>query len=264
MATAPRPGPGRLVSGAERAARAIRALYGDDLVAAAGVLHVAAAWASPGRALVNMRITDGTPSSDTDAFALAVARARADAIVTTGRILREETGLRFTSPRDEAWGLGAWRRTRLGREQAPWIVVLTRGPGLEVDHPALIGHRTLVLTSHAAARAGRPSSGGAAVEWIGREAPGLLDALAYLRGVHGLATVLVEAGPSTSAALYEAPGHVDELMLSICHVAALPPGVKGEPFLDEAARGRAGLVEVARTDRDEASGRWTFTRWRRG
>lgn len=252
-------------SSAAATAAAIRALYGEDLADAGGVLHVAAVWAGPGGRLFNMRIVDDTPASDTDAFALALARARVEAIVTTGRILREEPGLRFDASADA--GLLAWRRARLGLDGPPAVLVLTRDAGLDTRHPALVGHRTWVMTSHemvaARARRMRAAEEPERIEWVGRGAPGLLDALSFLRDAHGLTRVLVEAGPSTSGALYDAPGRVDELLLSICRVASLPEGVRGDPFpTAEALRG-AGLVEVSRVERAEASGPWTFTRWRR-
>jgi riboflavin biosynthesis pyrimidine reductase len=244
-------------------AAAIRALYGDDLVDAGGVLHVAAVWAGPGGRLFNMRIGERTPASRTDAFALAVARARAEAILTTGRILREEPGLRFDAHADA--GLRAWRRTRLGLDAPPIVVVLTREASFDMRHPALVGQTTWIVTGHAVAAAGARRTGAAdrpRLAWVGRDAPGLLDALSLLRE-RGLSRVLVEAGPSTSGALYETPGRVDELLLSICRAPLLPEGVRGASFPSAEALRAAGLVEVARAERTEESGPWVFTRWRR-
>ena len=67
----------------------LEALYGvRELPRAAGVLHVAAVWAERPDRLTVLEITAQTPKSDDDAFALSLARARADAVLTTGAILR--------------------------------------------------------------------------------------------------------------------------------------------------------------------------------
>ncbi len=245
----------------ERVARTVRQLYGEELPRSAGVVHVAAVWESPAGAFHNMRIVADTPESPTDAWVLALARARADAIVTTGKILREEPSLRFELAAGPDASLSDWRGERLGRATPPWVVVLTGGGELDPAHPALRGERVLVLTGRERAAEVAARLADLSAEVIGRERPGLLDALALLRGERGLATAVVEAGPSTASVLYEAPGRVDELLLSVCRAPELAGGVRGDPFPSRAMLERAGLGRVSRRDRDEPSGPWSFERF---
>ena len=71
--------------------RRVAALYGEvDWRGARGVLQVAAV---ADRAWVAIAIGPAAPSSATDRFVLGFARARSDAIVTTGAILRAEPDL---------------------------------------------------------------------------------------------------------------------------------------------------------------------------
>lgn len=247
---------------ADRAARRIRALYGDDLLEPASVLHVAAAWQSPDGVLFNMRIGPSTPHSPTDGFALALARARARSIVTTGRILRDEPQFALADDSPGHRDLAAWRRERLGIEEAPLLVVLSRGRALDLAHPAFTRNRAVVMTGVEAAEALSTRARAHPVEVIPRESPGLLDALDVLRARQGT-PILVEAGPSTNAVLYDAPGRVEERLLSICHVDVLPDPVRGARLPDAEAVERIGLALVSRVERDEPSGRWTFLRhWR--
>jgi riboflavin biosynthesis pyrimidine reductase len=238
----------------------VRALYGEGLAGETGVLHVASAWRAPGGELCVLRAGPAAPRSATDAFALSLARARADAIVTTGKILREEPGLSHALPE----ALAAWRREVLGKAAPPRSVVLTSGRQLPLGHPLLRGPvRALVFTSRAAAAdlAAAPRSSG--LEVVGVARPGLRELLAWLARERGCTSAAVEAGPTTALALYEEPLAVDELMLSLFL----------EPELSEAARGPR-LLRLARleallapasppAEAREQSGRWLFTRYRR-
>ncbi|MCH2186088.1 hypothetical protein MK280_09475, partial [Myxococcota bacterium] len=94
-----------------------------------------------------------------------------------------------------------------------------------------------------------------------RAAPALTDAIAYLRTEMGCETVLIEAGPSTSSALYQTDQNVDELMLSVYREDRVPPGVQGRPFPSFSSLLSAGLREVSRRTVEEASGLWSFHRW---
>ena len=74
--------------------------------------------------------------------------------------------------------------------------------------------------------------------------------------------VSIEAGGTTTASLYAAPGAVDEVMLSTYLGRALPESVIGPPFegarhLDDDFR------RVSSRDVEEASGAWRFARYRR-
>lgn len=239
----------------ERAAREIEALYSDELPRRAGVVHVASVWSAPDGARFNMRIGPETPKSPTDAFVLSLARARADAIVTTGRILREEPLLGSADFARDRFGLEAWRRDAMGRVGPPLVVVLSRGVGIDLGHPVFAAGPTLIWTGEAAAADLAPQAEGRGIEVIGRAAPGLLDAIHHLRADRGLESVVVEAGPSTSAVLYEKPGDIDELMLSQCHAATLPDGVRGRRFPRSDTLERVNLCEQSRVTREEPSGR---------
>jgi hypothetical protein len=54
---------------------------------------------------------------------------------------------------------------------------------------------------------------------------------------------------------------VDELMLSICRVSTLPPGVRGGELFELAAPGRL-LGQRSECTREEESGTWSFLRFR--
>ncbi|MEZ4464717.1 MAG: hypothetical protein R3F43_09505 [bacterium] len=67
----------------------LAALFGDPaLLARPGISQVVAAWQRPGRRPARPAHQRQHAPSPTDAFVLALSRARADAIITTGRILR--------------------------------------------------------------------------------------------------------------------------------------------------------------------------------
>ena len=215
-------------------AQRIREIYGDDLLEPAGVVHVTSAWSDPDGRLFALRIGPDTPRSATDFFALEVARARADAIVTTGQILRDEPGL-TNALRDPE--LVAWRRERLGKPGPPLTLVLSRGADLDRSHP-------LFATSEVSVRNAS-----------------LRDSLGWLRDERGITSVAIESGPSTIRALYEQPLGVDELMLSICRRPVLPERVRGGELFDLSALDRL-FDQRSECTREEESGAWSFLRFR--
>ena len=236
-------------------AEAARFLYGEVPGPLGGVLHVAAT--GPGMEV--LRIRPETPVSAWDRFALSFARARAQAIVLTGKILREEPELRcaLRGPGLLPEGLARWRRAA-GLPDPPLLLVLSRGRGLDRSHPAFRSWaRPVIFTGREAAAAMSPPAG---VAVVGVGEPSLPAALRWLadRGCPGIS---VEAGPSTAGALYEV-GLVDELMLTIYEGAidpalragALPAPARLEVLLPRSSPGRR--VE-------EPSGTWRFIRrWR--
>ena len=119
-------------------------IYGSEL-RNTGVVHVTAVWQRAGGYLVTLRSGSSTgddpPRIVHDAFALGIARARADAILTTGEILRREPDLRHGLPGPGALplGLAEWRRTVLGKTTPPILWVMTRSGDLDFAHPAF-GH----------------------------------------------------------------------------------------------------------------------------
>lgn len=249
----------------EHVVRRLVSLLGEDPGPDEGVLHVASAWRRPSSGLTVLRIGDSTPRSRSDTFLLAAMRARADAVLTTGAILRAEpqTTLELPGPAETVRALAAWRREVLGRRCPPIGMVLTRGRELDLGHPFFDGPgRRMVLTGKSQAFVLRRSAP-RRVKVVGDPAPDVRRAVDLLQRGEGARTVLVEAGPSAATALYASPAVVDELVLALWEGRQLPPGVAGGelPRLDRLvalfAR-RSPPVSV-----DEASGRWTFQRFRR-
>jgi len=251
---------GESAARAERCGERIRALYGEELREAPPVLQAMAVWADGTGRLFTLRIGSASPESASDRFVLGIARARVDAIVTTGRILRDEPGVRhdFGDP-----DLGAWRALRCGRPAPPVSVVLTRRPDLDLAHPLFGAARGIVVTDEAAAGALRARAPGH-VEVVALPRTGLRDVVRWLRETRGFESVSVEAGPASSLALYREPVVVDELMLSVFQAPSLAEAARGGAFLDVADVDRLFPMGGARRSectREEASGPWSFCRF---
>ena len=214
-------------------ARRIQEIYSSRLLEPAGVLHAMSAWRSPEGRLFILRVGPETPRSATDAFALGLTRARVDAIVTTGQILRDEPAL-TSDLRDPR--LVAWRRERLGKARPPLVVVLSRGQGLDRSHP-LFGAAEVCVRS-----------------------AGLRDSLAWLRTERGITSVAVEAGWSTTREVYDPPLAIDELLLSICRSSELAPGIQGGELSSLEVFGRL-FGQRSEHDFNEESGPWSFLRF---
>jgi len=242
----------------------------DALPRARGVVHVVAVWRPDTwpaeRPAVVMRIVPSTPRSDADAFVLALARARADAILTSGSNLRAEPDLvHRPDPGDAAADLLArYRREALGKRVAPRSAVLTRGvPGrLDLRHP-LLDAGSLLVVPRAAARALEPEAARRGLEILALDVAGPREAVAALTRERGLRDLTVELGPSASRPLYESPPRVDELWLSTWLEATLPDEVRGEPFALPAGLHSIFGEACTRVERREPSGRWRFERFRR-
>lgn len=224
----------------------------------AGVVHVVSTWFD-GESHRVIRITPRSPKSETDAFVLNLARARADAIITTGRILRDEPDLEYALPPAWAGSLTAWRRDVLGRVSPPRVVVLTAGRGIDPDHPTFHGWAApVVVTAPDAARALRrdlPSH----VHVIGLASTSVRDVISWCRA-EGARTISIEAGPSTARALYADPVSVDELSWSQFCAPDLPHDMRGGVAFsrspDEGPLHRTAPPVVL----EEISGRWRFSR----
>lgn len=220
---------------------AIQRLYGDAALLEVPleipcVFHVVALWQPPpGSSLARdlgpdrrvMHIRPTPPHSDTDTFVLGLARARAEAIITTGRILREEPNVRFEPQGPWAGALHAWRRAQ-GLTTPPRIIVLSRTP--LPPHPGLDPSAEHFPTD-------------------------LLPAIKTLQD-QGVRRICVEAGPSTARALYGPGSPLTQLMLSTCHAPSLAPEVIGPPLVPEATLAR--LRATRPCTRDEAGIPWTF------
>lgn len=248
----------------------IAALYGPQaptqMRAFRGLLHVAAVWAGdPSWPAILIR-PDG-PRSASDRFALELARARADAIVITGKILREELDLHYGQPgagTSYQAALTQWRAQALGKREPPRLAILSSGRAIDLDHPVFrswVRPLLLVDAAHAEPLRLELSEGGLEqVELLALERPSLPATLELLRE-RGAETISLEAGPRTLAPLYtqaEGPG-VDELMLSLFR-GELPERLRGGSFVDR-ARAEALFECVAEAEREGSSGPWSFTRW---
>jgi len=201
----------------------LRAVYGEDLGRGAPVVHVAAVASAPGGHLPVLATGSGAPATATDAFALEAARARVDAIVTTGEILRREAKLSHELSRESA----AWRREVLGSDRPALVVVLTRRPEEAASHLALASGPRVVLTP--STRLATSSIAGIRV--LERRFDSLAGALALLANECAARSISVEAGPHTARELYRgAAPLVDELLLSIYEGPPLAPAASVGEF----------------------------------
>lgn len=236
-----------------------RDLYGPDFCGpdfdpTPGVVHVTSAWRTPAGTLRTILINDSSPKSAYDFFVLNFSRARADAIVITGKILREEENVSHRLQGEAATALERWRRERRG-ESAPISLVLSSGRGLDLDHRLFQdAERAVVYTSEE----GRQRLAGPAQE-RGIEVvagAGIRGAVTWLRD-QGAGTIAIEAGPSSAQQLYRAPILVDELLLSVYEEPHLPAAAVGldASYLETASSsGSADGREVSE------GGRWRFSR----
>ncbi|MGB9339587.1 MAG: hypothetical protein WCB63_10130 [Polyangiales bacterium] len=243
--------------------RAAHALFGSSLDTRPAVSHSFAAWrAKRDQPLTTIRINEHSPKSDLDFLALHIARARADAIIITGKILRDEPELSFDLRADPRWGdaLQDWRERRWGLWEPPWLLILTARGELDFDHPVFHGWvKPLVFTSDATASR---KLAAAPCPVVADEAPDIRRAVRHLQVARQSECVSIESGPSTARALYERPKAVKELLLSVYL----------EPSLDERAQGAPliTLPEVRGMFRSETSAahrergqHWSFHRLRR-
>jgi riboflavin biosynthesis pyrimidine reductase len=241
-----------------------RELLGDDPARAGRVLHVAAVWQDGAGVARVLRIGPETPRSRHDTFLLALARARAEAIVTTGKILREEPALThgLLGPPALRNALAAWRRERLVLGLDPWLLVLSSGRGLDPAHPAFHAPlRPLLFVPAEAATGLRERFAETDARVVSVPKPDVRLALDHL-GRLGARRVTIEAGPTTARELYAEPVHVDELWLA--SFAGQPAeAVIGEPFVDETRLAAALPLATEPVAREEPSGPWRFLRrWR--
>lgn len=243
--------------------RAARALFGSRIDTRPAVSHSFAAWkAEPDSPLTTIKINEHGPKSDLDFLALHIARARADAIIITGKILRDEPTLSFDLQADPRWGdaLVQWRKRRWGLLDPPWLLILSGSGDIDFEHPVFRSEvRPLIFTSDRTASRKLADS---PCPVVADAAPDIRRAIEHLQLTRECECVSIEAGPSTARALYERPMAVKELLLSVYL----------DPELDERARGAplVKLSEVRRWFRSETSvthrergQHWTFYRLRR-
>ena len=240
-----------------------RSLFEDDLSEDAGVLQVVSCWRTPMGGARVIAINASAPASPTDRFVLHLARSRADAIVTTGNILRAEPKLSHgvAGPAKDRAELDAWRRECLGRSASPLSLVLTSGEGLDLDHSLFkAGNPCVIYTGEDAAKRLRAAGSERGIEVVGRPTPSLRNALTWLREEREARTVSIEAGPTTTLPLYEEPIAIREIMLSIYEEPELTEAARGPLFLDPGELEARGFEAEHRVSLQEPSGRWSFGR----
>lgn len=222
-------------------------LYSAPLPPMQGVLHVTAV-AREADGLRVMKIGEHSPKSALDFFSLNLARARVDAIVVTGSVLRAEPTLRYELGGATA-ALSAWRDARF--ERPPYVLVLSRG-ALEGAHPVWQSWARPIAfvppEAHADVRAALPDH----VHVVTGAGP--REAIAWLREERGCRGISIEAGPSVAVPLYD--GVIDELQLSVFE-GALDPRARAGAMLSEAE-----LAERMERVGQGAAGDWQFSRWR--
>lgn len=225
-----------------------------------GVAHVVSVSSDAG-ALMVMRIRPETPRSPYDRFVLSLARARADAIVTTGRILREEPTLRhqLLGTDDARTALEAWGRDVRGHDNRRLSIVLTGGRGFPANHPMLSGpNRVVVMCPEPHTHLLRERLRDRPLEILGFEDLQLAAVIDTARERFGAQTVLLEAGPATVRPLYTSGNAPHELMLSE-YLGVVPSGVRGTRLVSRALLEDAyGAVGFGPTTMDRGGDPWRF------
>ncbi len=255
----------------ESLATLVEELLGVGLEDLQGTLHPVAVWRRPGsdERLV-LRIEERSPRSALDFLLLQLLRARAEVIVTTGKILRDEPDLSYELQPVTGLEIGdvspalllAARAELWGLERPPRIAILSSGHGLPLHHPALEGQEAVVMTGEpgAAALAGPARAFG--VDTVALDEPSLRAACEWLLE-DGAQQLSIEAGPSTARQLYGDDGLVDGISLSTFQEQQLPADLQGGPFLSGAElHAQFVPVEEAAT-REQESGSWSYQFWRR-
>jgi riboflavin biosynthesis pyrimidine reductase len=241
-------------------------LVGAEPFVRPGVVHIASAWqdASTLRAIA---IGPAAPRSPSDAFLLDAVRARADFVLTTGRILRLEPRLQHWPPPGETQSFERWRSDVVGKPEAPRSVVLTSGRELPAEHPVLDrarrAARPLLLTTSEGERSLRAWAREQDIDVVSPKEPGPRAAIEHLIASGDELTIAIEAGPTTTASLYDEPCLVDELILGRYLEPSLPEAARGGPLPERARLERALPVLIGSSECEEPSGRWRFERRRR-
>jgi riboflavin biosynthesis pyrimidine reductase len=240
--------------------RAAGALFGSPLDTRPPVSHSIAVWrADEDAPLATIRINEHSPKSELDFLALHIARARADGIIITGKILRDEPSLTYDLRADSRWkeALVSWRERRWGLCDPPWVLILTRSGDLDFRHPIFHGWaRPLIFTSDGTAAR---KLAAAPCPVVSDGAPDIRRAIQHLQVTRECECVSIEAGPSTVRALYERPMAVKELLLSVYLEPSLDERARGEPLITLSEVRGMFRTETSATHRDRGE-HWSFHR----
>ena len=253
------------LEGAQDMAAAVERVWGDALEAR-GVIHaVEVAPEDRGRyvALAGFR---RAPLSLHGAWSAALARARADAILTTAESLRRQPELdhRPRVPGLDAEPLDAWRRERLRKPQPPVSLIYAKSEAPDLDHP-VFRHwtRAVIFTSRRIGWHLESRAADCGVEVVAVDDPTLEQAVEFLRHSFGAATLAIETEPAEAMELYGDAPTVDEVMLSVCRSPNLPAEAIAAPFLSAEQLVRA-FPESSKPHRVRSEdGDWSFHRFRR-
>lgn len=243
--------------------RAAQALFGSSFETRPAVSQSFVAWrTAEGEPLDTILINEHSPRSDLDFLALHISRARADAIVITGKILRDEPNLSFDLRADPRWGdaLLNWRERRWGLFDPPWLLILTGRGELDFDHPVFHGWaRPIIFTND---RAAARKLAAAPCPVVADEAPDIRRAIRHLQVARDCECVSIEAGPSTVRALYERPMAIKELLLSVYLEPSLDERAQGAPLISLSEVRALFRTETCTVHREEGR-HWSFHRLRR-
>lgn len=243
--------------------RAAHSLFGSSFATRPAVSQSFVAWrTAEGEPLDTILINEHSPRSDLDFLALHISRARADAIVITGKILRDEPNLSFDLRADPRWGdaLLNWRERRWGLFDPPWLLILTGRGELDFDHPVFHGWaRPIIFTND---RAAARKLAAAPCPVVADEAPDIRRAIRHLQVARDCECVSIEAGPSTVRALYERPMIIKELLLSVYLEPSLDKRAQGAPLISLSEVRALFRTETCTVHREEGR-HWSFHRLRR-
>lgn len=243
--------------------RAAQRLFGSRLDIRPAVSHSFAAWrAAEEEPLITININEHAPKSELDWLALHIGRARADGIIITGKILRDEPKLRYDLRADERWGdaLVSWRERRWGLCDPPWLLILTASGDIDFDHPVFHGWvRPMIFTTD---RTATRKLAAAPCPVVSDEAPDIRRAIQHLHLQRACECVSIEAGPSTARSLYERPMVIKELLLSVFLDPALDERAQGAPLVALSEVRHVFRTETSATHRDHGQ-HWSFYRLRR-
>jgi riboflavin biosynthesis pyrimidine reductase len=212
----------------------LQRLYGGEFGLPADLLYSNFVTSLDGVAVVG-RSSGSTLSgkSRADRFVMGLLRSGADAIVIGSGTLNASPGHVWTAEHVFAAAAGAFGELRQALHLAAWptLVVVSGSGEIDLNHPGLLHHPGLLLTSDE----GRKRLGASARHEVISLGPGPeLDPVKITAAVRqaGHRMVLTEGGPRLLAQLVGA-GQLDQLFLTVSPLLA--GGPKGEPrkgFID--------------------------------
>lgn len=176
--------------------------------------------------------------------------------------MRAEPELHYDLRSDLAEDLARWRVEHRS-PHPPTVVLLTSGRDLDFAHPMFHSWaRPVVFTTWDAATSLRTHAP-PQVEIVGVTHPTARGLLEWAQNERGAQAIVIEAGVRTTEQLYEPPGVVDELMLSVFEGSSIHPHARGRSFVSP-AHIELDFDEPRPAHRiEEPSGPWSFHRYLR-